>query len=199
MRCVKLLGIYIDDDMSSSTQINKVVSSSFFYLRQIKSIRRYLPADAAKSLVNAFVISRLDYFNSPYANLPQMQLDRIHAVFNGASWLIFGAPRFSHVTPLLRDRLHWLHCPERICCKLCVTVFKALHGMVPGYIADLCLPEVISERRSTLRSASTSGIRLAVPRRSSCTRFGDRAFCVSGPTAWNSLPESIRLIHSNDS
>ena len=31
-RCVKLLGIYIDDDMSASTQINKVVSSGFFYL-----------------------------------------------------------------------------------------------------------------------------------------------------------------------
>ena len=98
----------------------------------------------------------------------------------------------------LRDRLYRHRCPERICYKLCFTVFKALHGMEPGYIADLCLPEVISERRSTLRSSLTSGVRLAVPRRSCCTRFGDRACCVAGPTAWDSLPESIRLIQALD-
>ena len=56
--------------MSALTQINKVVSSGFLYLRQIKSISRCLPADAAKSLVNAFVVSRLDYSNSICTNLP---------------------------------------------------------------------------------------------------------------------------------
>ena len=134
-----------------------------------------------------------------YANLPRAQLDRIQSVFNGAARLIFGASRFSHVTLLIRDRLHWLCCPEKIRYKLCVTVFKAFHGMTAGYIADLGLPEVISERRSMLRSASTSGVRLVVPRRSSCTRFGDRTFCVAGPTAWNSLPESNRVILTLDS
>ena len=146
--------------MSALTLINKVLSSGFFNLRHIKSFRRCLPADAAKSLVNAFVVLRLDYCNSLYAKLPQAQLARIQSVFNGAAQLIFGASWFSHVISYLRDRLHWLCCPERICYKLCVTVFKALHGMAPGYIADLCLPEVISKRRSTLRSASTSGVRL---------------------------------------
>ena len=196
---MKLLGVYIDNDVSASTHINKVLSSGFFYLRQIQSIRRCLPADAEKSLVNAFVVSRLDFCNSFYANLPQAQLDRLLSVFNGAARLIFGTSRFSHATPLLRDRLHWLRCPERICYKLCVTVFIAVHGMAPGYIADLCLAEVISERRSTPRSASTSGVRLAVPRWTSCTRFGDRAFCVAGPTACISLHESIRLVATLDS
>ena len=77
--------------------------------------------------------------------------------------------------------------------------FKAFRGMAPGYNAVNCLAEVIGERRSTLRSASTSGVRLAVPRRSSCTRFGYWAICVAGQTAWNSLPESIRLIPTFDS
>ena len=61
-RFVKLLGVYIDDSMSASTPINKVVSPGFLYLRQIKSIRRCLPAEAAKSFVNAFMVSRLDYW-----------------------------------------------------------------------------------------------------------------------------------------
>ena len=129
-----LLDIDIDD-VSFSTQINKLVSSTLVdYIRQFKSIRNCLLADAAKSLVSAFVESRLDYFNSLYAGLPRAQLGRIQSVFNGAVWLIFGATRFSHVTPLLRDRLHWLRCPEKLSYKLYVTVFKALRGMAPGYI-----------------------------------------------------------------
>ena len=52
-RRVKLLGVHIDDDFSLSTKISKTVSSDFFYLQKIRSIRRCLPTDAAKSLVNA--------------------------------------------------------------------------------------------------------------------------------------------------
>ena len=59
---LKLLSVYLDDGMSASTPTNKVVSPAFLYLRQIKSIRRCLPADAEKSLVNAFMVSRLDYW-----------------------------------------------------------------------------------------------------------------------------------------
>jgi len=38
----------------------------------------------------------------------------------------------------------------------------------------------------------TSPTSLIVPR--TRTKFGERAFCVSGPTIWNSLPEYIRTI-----
>ena len=75
---VKLLGVHIDDDLSLSTQISKTVSSGFFHLQQIRSIWRCLPTDTAKSLVNAFVISRLDY--CLYANIQQGQIYRLQSV-----------------------------------------------------------------------------------------------------------------------
>ena len=47
-----------------------------------------------------------------------------------------------HVTPLLRDKLHWLRARERITFKLCllVLVYKATNGLAPSYIQDLCVP-----------------------------------------------------------
>jgi len=39
-----------------------------------------------------------------------------------------------HVTPLLRDYLHWLRARERISFKLCILVNKAIHGLAPCYL-----------------------------------------------------------------
>ena len=102
-----------------------VVSSGLFYLWQIKSIRRCLPADVAKSLVNAFMVSRLDYCNIHYASLPRAQLVRIQSVFNEAVQLTFGAPQFSHVTPLLHDCLHCCPLPSLKCfMEWCLATFQ---------------------------------------------------------------------------
>ena len=146
---------------------------------------RCFPTNAAKSLIIAVVVSRLDYCNSIYAGLPRAQLDRLHSVFNSAAGLIFGVVLSAHVTPLLRDRLHWLRAPERVTFKLCVRVFKALHGSAPGYITQMCVPVVTTDRRTTSRSASVSATastagRLTEPKRSTKTLYGERAFAVAG-------------------
>ena len=99
--------------------------------------------------------------------------------------------RFSQATLILRDRLHWLRCRERIQFKLCLTVYKALHGMAPGYLSDLCITEDTNERRRTLWSELTSTMTLIQPRRTSSTKFRDRAFAVAAPVALNNLPDSI--------
>ena len=44
--------------------MNRVVSSCFYQLRRIKSSLKALPLETAKTLVNCFVVSRLDYCNS---------------------------------------------------------------------------------------------------------------------------------------
>ena len=54
---------------------------------------------------------------------------------NNADRLVLSAPKYEHVTPLLRD-LHWLRVPERIEFKLPVLVFRCLHGTAPAYLAD---------------------------------------------------------------
>ena len=115
----------------------------------------------------------------------------------------FGASRTSHITPLQRDRLHWLQCTERIQYKLCMTIFKALHGMAPEYLTELWTPAVIGEKPVVLRSASTLHGLLNIPKRTLNTNFSDRAFIVSfrvaGPAAWNNLPTNIRTTSAIDS
>ena len=48
--------------------------------------------------------------------------------------VIFGCNSRHHVTSLLRDHLHWLQARERISLKLCLQVYKAIHGLAPCYL-----------------------------------------------------------------
>jgi hypothetical protein len=195
---IRFLGVCFDSALSLDSQISRTVSSSFFYLRQIRQIRNCLPVDAARTLVNAFVVSRLDYCNSLYYGLPSVQLNRVQSVFNAAAKLILGGKKTDHVTPLLRE-LHWLKMPERVKYKICMMVFNALHGMAPPYLAEMCRADKLEGRRLNLRSAMTKAVnRLVVPNRSGKTGFGDRAFSSAGPSCWNSLPAALRTRETRD-
>ena len=102
--------------------------------------------------------------------------------------LLCHSGRRASVSGLLRDRLHWLRVPERVEYKVCLLVFKALHGMAPNDLSELCRPNAEDTARSRLRGD------LHVPR--SKTNFGSRAFAVTGPMFWNRLTPEIQ---ANDS
>ena len=89
---------------------------------------------------------------------------------NMAARLIFGYSRYDHIPPLLRDQLYWLRVIQRIDFKLCLMVFKALHGIAPGYISDNCVRVSTNQRRSSLLSVSHNC--LVVPPPSKTIKFG---------------------------
>ena len=167
----------------------------FFQLRQLEEIRDCLSLDAARTLVNALVVSCLDYCNGLSVGLPDKQLNQLQAVMNAAARLICRDRRYGNIiTPLLRDRLHWLRSRERVTLKICVILYKALHDMEPSYIIYLCVLVTTNTRRSSLRSA-TDG-QLVVPRTS--TKAGYGAFAVAGPKSWNKLSSYVRQSPSLD-
>lgn len=136
--------------------------------------------------------SRIDYCNSLLAGAPTCLLSRVQSVLNAAAKLLCGGRKYDHVTPLLRDRLHWLPIQQRIDFKLCLFVYKALHGMAPQYLTEYCVPSSANESRRRLRSATNGD--LYVPR--TVSKFGERAFSVAGPRRWNLLPAHVRAAQS---
>ena len=128
------------------THVNKTMSSCFYQIRRLKAVRRSLPLSAAKTVVNSFIMSRVDYCNGLLAGITQKQADRLQPILNACARIIYGAGRYDHVTPLLRDKLHWLRFAQRVEYKLCLLVFKALHGLAPGYLSKLTVPVHQSRR-----------------------------------------------------
>ena len=135
--------------------------------------------------INSFVISWIDYCNSLLAGLPACQMEHIQSILNYAVRIIYGRRKYDHVTPFLRDKLHWLRVPQRVQFKCCLLLYKTLHEQAPTYIRQFST-EI--QRHSTLRSATHN--HLILPK--SKTKFGNRSFSVADPSAWNSLPDGIR-------
>ena len=54
----------IDLRLFLEAQINKICRSSFFYLHNIRRIRKFFSSEASATLVHAFITCRLDYCNS---------------------------------------------------------------------------------------------------------------------------------------
>jgi len=73
--------------------------------------------------------------------------------------------------------------------KLGVTVHGYLQYKAPVYLVDCCTPVSDISSRRHLQSATRH--HLTVPRYRLST-FSRRAFSVTGPTVWNSLPNSLR-------
>jgi len=105
---VRDLGVILDPELSLGLHINHLVSRCFHQLRGIRSSVRALPMEAAKTVVNSFIVSEVDYCNSLLAGVPQYQLDRLQAVMNTAERLVLGVGKFDWIRHLLSDHLHWL-------------------------------------------------------------------------------------------
>ena len=102
---VTVLGVTIDSSLSMDTQVGKAVRAAFLHIRQLMCVSHCLPTDAIKSLVDAFVIARLDYSNVVYVGLPAFQLNRLQLAFNAAARVIYRERKSCHITPLL-ESLH---------------------------------------------------------------------------------------------
>jgi len=88
------------------TRNSKRFQRPFYYLRQIRLVRRSLTMDAAHALVRASIHSRLDYCNSLLAGLPTGQMSRLQLVLRGAARLVLGLPGRAPVSAAMHDTLH---------------------------------------------------------------------------------------------
>jgi len=183
---VRLLGATISSDLSLDRH---VTNAGFYWLRQLPRVRRSLDMNSATTLVHAFVSSRVDYCNILLAGGPKVVTDRLQRVMSAAARVLSSTHKYDRgLSRLLHSELHWLDVPERVQYKLGVAMYSCLHGQSPQYLADLCVPRSDVSARQHLQSATR---RLLMVPRYRLSRFGPQVFSVTGPSLWDSLPDSL--------
>ena len=92
------LGFIFDSDMSFTDQINSLSKSCHFHIRDIRRIRHLLPLSAATALANSLVSSKLDYCNSLYNGISQVNLNKIQRIQNTLARVVTNTSKFEQWT-----------------------------------------------------------------------------------------------------
>jgi len=120
--CVRDLSIYVDSDLSVRTHVQRMVSSCFAALRQLRQIPQ------TPATFQMLVHSRLDYGNHVLVGIPAYLMRRNQSVLNAATRMICHFGRSDYITDALIS-LHCLRVPECIQYKIAVrTLTNAVMG-----------------------------------------------------------------------
>ncbi len=188
---VRNLGIHLDQHATFELHVKNVARGAFLKIREISYYRRHLTMDAAKTLMHAYVTSRIDYCNSLFHGLPNNLIRKLQSVLNTAARVVTMTRKHDSITPVLYH-LHWLPVKFRIQFKILLLVFKCLNGLAPAYLSE----KLTLKPNSKLRNSNQ---KLLIIPRTNLRNYGDRCFSVAGPNLWNSLPKQLRLEPNPDS
>ena len=74
------LGSWFDAKLTMATHITRTCNSASYYLYNLRRIRKYLSKENTKTLVHAFISSRIDYCNSLLYGAPEYQINKLQRV-----------------------------------------------------------------------------------------------------------------------
>ena len=196
----KSLGVKLDKCLSMERQLNSVKQKCSWTMNNIRRIGYYLDEQVKIMMVKQLVISKLDYCNSLYMNLPKKRLKKLKSVLNGCVRFIYNIKdRKDDLLPYYK-KAHILPIDERIFFKICLLSYKIVYDIAPNYLKQLIEMEPLHNTDSCRTRAKPAEdiLRMKVPKMCK-TKASERRFSVHAPTAWNSLPLRIRSINNIDS
>ena len=188
----KSLGVKFDESLKMERQIADVVKHCNWTLLNLRRIASFLSEELKIMLVKQLVLSKIDYCNALYMNLPATRVKRLKSVMNSAIRFIYHVrDRSIELTPYYKEA-HILPFEERVHFKACLMVHKAFYGKAPVYIQEL----ITIETPNHMTRLKDGGKRL-VPRMAK-TNLESRMFSNYAPSVWNNLPPYIRNEESTD-
>ena len=138
-------------------------------------------------VVQALVLTRIDYCNSLLIGLAEYQIDKLQRIQNMAHRVICGVRKFDSISYHLKD-LHWLCIHEHIAYKICILMFKCYRAIAPKYLTEL----VRFDSKHSRNLHSNSNFLAQVPQ-SNNVQTSSCAFLIVGPKLWNGLPVTFKV------
>ena len=97
MGYVRNLGYIMDSLLKNGPHINKITSSCYCMLHNIAKIRPHLDTKTVQLIIQAVVLSCIDYCNSLLAGSAQYQLDKLQCIQNMSCRVICNPRKYDHV------------------------------------------------------------------------------------------------------
>jgi len=117
--------------LSFVQHISSISKSCFLNIRDLRRIRNTIDQSTACTIATSLIHSKIDYCNSLLLNLPATQTNCLQLVLNSAARVVTKAPKFHHITSILKS-LHWLKINERMKYKVLCLTYKSLKTGQPS-------------------------------------------------------------------
>ena len=116
-------------------------------------------------LFDSSMLSRLNFCNALYFNLPSKELYKLQKLPNAGARFIFntyGIRRQQSIIPFLQ-KLHFLPIGFRVDFQVCLVVYKCIKNQVPEYLKcmlDIGLRQYIVSDKITRQDYDRTGLRI---------------------------------------
>ncbi|KAI8491831.1 hypothetical protein Bbelb_302040 [Branchiostoma belcheri] len=110
---VKLLGVQVDQNLTFDDHIDLVVKKCNRSMAQVSRVRKSLLPKHRIELIQALVLTHLDYCSSVWASTSAKNIKRLQVIQNRAARLALGCDRYTSKDRLL-EKLGWLPVKDRV-------------------------------------------------------------------------------------
>ena len=194
----RYLGIWLDENLCMSKQVNNVCGQGYAMLRNLWKISSKISDTKLRiQLIHSCVLSKLNFCSAIYNSLPKKELNKLDKLLKASARFIFriiGIRRREHMTPYLQQ-LHFLPINYRSEYKINLFVYKSFIGQAPNYITNLLLPHINYSQRITRKENDKTWLdRYPIEK----INYKCRSFRHIAPNSWNRLDINIRESPSID-
>ena len=130
------LGFHYIEELKNTNHVNKLCHELTMIIKKIAKVRHNIDRETTKTLMQALVLSKLDYCNSLLLGSNQYIITKLQQVQNMACCVIYNLKWSLSITPYMKD-LPWLRIPECIQYKVAVYMYKCVHKTAPKFPQDL--------------------------------------------------------------
>ena len=183
---VKSLGIYIDDNLTWYSHIDKLCKKIASAIGVIKRVKPFVPQSTLLNIYNPLVQSNFDYCSLIWGNCGKTLSNKLQKLQNRAVRVIT-SPNFDVDVDSLFHKLSWKDSKSQRQNQNALMVFKSLNWLVPEYLASKFIKR--NESNYSLRDLVNKLVNpFPIPR----TNYTKNSFSYSSTTLWNSLSCNIR-------
>ena len=189
---MKYLGIVIDDKLKWHEQITNVTKKVNINNARLRRARKILPRNILLKIHNAISVPIMDYAATVWGHFSEYISNRISRVEHMSARAITANYDFINTRgATLMQELNMPTFKSRNEYYLSLLMFKAIHGLVPDYIAN----NIIFTYELTKRNLrSFDNMNLYTPKPES--EIFRKSLMYAGPTQWNSLPLLLKESHT---
>src|SRR6218665_3280909 len=91
---IKPLGVTLDSKLTFRPHITNICKSCFYHIRAIRHIRSALTKDLSQTIACSLVSSRLDYANSLFVGVSDLEVKRLQLIQNSLARIVLCVPLY---------------------------------------------------------------------------------------------------------